>query len=154
MEVHVPHEMGIFQGKGSPIVKYWDFLPWAVQKWLNLLICRLGCGLGWAEESTSSVVFARWCQCAHMGGHIAATWWIQLNHASAATMQSYVKLLWPLVTIIRPHYSPMHVDAVYSYRPSSVMCLSVCHTSEPCKTDELIEMSLGSRSWMGPGNHD
>jgi len=34
-----------------------------VNKWLNRLICRLGCGLGWAERSTSSIVFARWHQC-------------------------------------------------------------------------------------------
>jgi len=51
-------------GKRSPIVKYRDFLPWAVQKQLNRSICRLGCGLGWAEGSTSSIVFGRWCQCA------------------------------------------------------------------------------------------
>ena len=36
-----------------------DSLPWAAQKWLNRSICGLGCGLGWAEGSTSSIVFAR-----------------------------------------------------------------------------------------------
>jgi len=30
-----PHKKGQFWGKGSPIVKYRDFLPWAVQKRLN-----------------------------------------------------------------------------------------------------------------------
>jgi len=35
-----------FFGKASPIVKYGDFLPWAVQKRLNQSICYLGCGLG------------------------------------------------------------------------------------------------------------
>jgi len=49
-----------------------------------------------------------------------------------------------------------YVDAVYCYRPSSVVCrsvgLSVCHTSEPCKTAEPIEMPFGLRTWMGPGN--
>ena len=39
-------------------VKYRDFLRRAVQKRLNRSICRLGCGLGWAEGSTNSVVFA------------------------------------------------------------------------------------------------
>ena len=38
---------------------------------------------------------------------------------------------------IRPHRSTTYVDAANSYRPSSVVCrsvcLSVCHTSEPCK---------------------
>jgi len=46
------------------IVKYRDLLPWAVQKWLNQSICPLGCGLGWAKGSTSSIIFARWRQCA------------------------------------------------------------------------------------------
>jgi len=152
--VQIPHEKGQFWGKGSPIVKYRDFLPWAVQKLLNRSICRLGCALGWAEGSTNSTVFARWrqcaqfqsyspgganvpdnslpwavqkrlnwwichldCglgsaegstssiifgrwrQCAHMGGHSGTTWQIRLNrlHLSAAAMRSYVKLLWPLV---------------------------------------------------------
>jgi len=26
-----------------------------------------------------------------------------------------------------------YVHAVYCYRPSSMVCLSVCHSSEPCK---------------------
>jgi len=26
-----------------------------------------------------------------------------------------------------------YVDAAYCYQPSSVVCRSVCHTSEPCK---------------------
>ena len=59
---------GAILGKGAPVVKYRDFLPWAVQKRPNWLICRLGCGLGWAEGSTpgiydgstSSIIFARW----------------------------------------------------------------------------------------------
>ena len=48
---------GQFWGKGSSIVKYRDFLTWAVQKRLNRSICRLGYWLGWAEGSTSSTVF-------------------------------------------------------------------------------------------------
>jgi len=47
--------------------------------------------------------------------------------------------------IIRPHHSTTYVDAAYCYRPSSVVCLSVgrlvsrsvclsvCHSNEPCK---------------------
>ena len=79
----------------------YDILPWAVQKWLNRSICRLGCGLGWTEGSTSSIVFDMWRQCAHMGGHNGATWRIRLNRPSEVTMQSYVKLLWPPAIIIR-----------------------------------------------------
>jgi len=56
------HRKGQFWGKGSPVVRDRDFLPWAVQKQLNRSICHLGCGLGWAEW-THSIVFARWGQC-------------------------------------------------------------------------------------------
>jgi len=61
--VDIPHGKGQFWGKWAPNVKYRDFLPWAVQKRLSRSICRLGCGLGWAEGSRSSIVFARWRQC-------------------------------------------------------------------------------------------
>jgi len=67
---------------------------------LHRSICRLCCGLGWAEGSTSSVVFARWRQCAHMGRDIGTAWRIRLNRPSAAAMQSYVILLWPLVIFV------------------------------------------------------
>jgi len=33
------------------------------------------------------------------------------------------------------------------------VCLSVCHTSEPCKTAERIEMPSGLRTWLGPRDH-
>jgi len=93
-----PREWAIL-GKESSNVRYRDFLPWAVQKWLNRSICRLGCGLAWAEGGTSSIVFARWCQCAHIGGHIGAFWRIRLNRLSAASTRSYVKWLWLLVVV-------------------------------------------------------
>jgi len=63
----------------------------------NCSICRLGCGLRWAEGSTSSIVFAGWRQCALMWGHTGATRRIRLNRPSAVAMQHHVKLLWPLV---------------------------------------------------------
>jgi len=98
MGIEIPHEKGQFWGKGLPIVKYRDILPWAVQKRPNRSICRFGCRLRWAEGSTSSIALARWRQCAHMGGHIGATWRRWLNHLSAVAMRSnYVKLLWPLI---------------------------------------------------------
>ena len=77
-----------------------DTLPWGVQKRLNRSICCLGCGLGWAEGSTSYIVFTRLHQCDLMGGHTGATWWIWLNPPSVAVMRPYVKLLWPLVIIL------------------------------------------------------
>ena len=71
--------------------------------------------------------------------------------------------------IIRPHRSTTYVDAACCYRPSSVVCLSVCHTSEPCRnscTDRdavWVEDSGGPKKpcirWgpvppMGRGNFD
>ena len=41
-------EGAILRGKWSPIVKYRDTLQSSVQKRLNRLRCRSGCGLGWA----------------------------------------------------------------------------------------------------------
>ena len=67
--------------------KYSDFLPWAVQERLNWSICRLDCWLWWDKESKSSIVFARWSECANMGRHIGATWRIRWNRPPKATMQ-------------------------------------------------------------------
>jgi len=64
MKVQIPMGRGKFKRDGASIVKYRDFLPCAVQNRLNRLIYRLGYGLGWAQGSTSSIIFARWCQCA------------------------------------------------------------------------------------------
>jgi len=55
-----------------------------VQKRLNRSICRFGCGFEWAEGCISSIVFARWCQCVLMEGHVAVTCRITLNHPSTA----------------------------------------------------------------------
>ena len=84
---HPLWEGAIFWGKGAHC-KYRDFLPWDMQQRLNRSISRLGCGLRWAEGSSSSIIFARWRQCALIGGHIGATWRIWLNHPSAAAMRS------------------------------------------------------------------
>jgi len=44
-----PWEGAILDGaEGRPIVKYRDTLWPSVQKQLNRLRCRLGCGIGWA----------------------------------------------------------------------------------------------------------
>jgi len=61
--VQIPMERDNF-GKRSSHCKYRDLLPWAEQERLNWSICRLDCGLAWAEASESSIIFARWRQCA------------------------------------------------------------------------------------------
>jgi len=65
---------------------------------------------------------------------------------------------WTLVLLGRIAVGPTTcVDAVYCYRPSSVVCrsvcLSVCHTS-PAKMAEPIEMPFAFWARMGPGNHE
>jgi len=69
------------------IVKYRDTPQSSVQTQLNRSIWRFGCGLEWAVGCTSSIVFARWRQCALMGGHVAVTCQIKLNHPSTAAMR-------------------------------------------------------------------
>jgi len=57
-----------------------------------------------------------------------------------------IKLLSSYLIIIRPHRSTSYVDAAYCYRPTSVLCLSVCFSVivvSPAKTDELIEIPFG-----------
>jgi len=76
----------------------------AVQKWLNRSICRLGCGLGWAEWSKSSIAFAMWRQCALM-----PTWRIQVNLSSAAAMRpNYFDHLLLLFVLMWTHWSCGH----------------------------------------------
>ena len=55
-----------------------------------------------------------------------------------------------LPSLFRPHRITMYVDAAYCYSRSSVVCLSVCHDREPCKTVEPIEMTFGMCTRMGP----
>jgi len=54
----------------------------------------------------------------------------------------------------------MYVDAVYCYRPSSMVCLSVCllvglsvTVMRPAKRTEPIEMPFGLWTQVAPKNH-
>jgi len=65
----IPHgKWQFWGGKRDVIVKYRDTAV-TVQKRLNRSICCLGCGLGWDEGNTCSVVFGRWRQCAQVQSH-------------------------------------------------------------------------------------
>ena len=60
-----------------------------------------------------------------------------------------------VVPIIRPHRIATYLDAVYCYRSSSVVCLSVCLSVtvvSPAKTAESIEMAFGLRTMVGLKN--
>ena len=77
-------------GERDAIVKYRDFS--AVRCATTAEPIDLPFALS-TPVSTRSVVFARWRPCALMGGHIGATWEIQLNCLSVAAMLSHFKLL-------------------------------------------------------------
>ena len=64
------------------------------------------------------------------------------------------KSLHYVTIIIRPHHSTMHVAAANCYRPSSVVCRSVCHLVSPAKTDKAIEMPFALRTRVGPIGKD
>jgi len=103
-----------------------------VQKRLNRSICRIGCGLQWAEGCTSSIVFARWRQRALTEGHVTVTCRITMNHASTATMRlmSYyfdhlLSLGTPTKTVAQTakRFEPSTVSwAFHTIQPSS--CIS------------------------------
>ena len=59
------------------------------------------------------------------------------------------KLLMP--GIIRLHRSTTYVHAAYSYRPSNVVCRSVCHTSEPGKNGCTDRAAVWAENLGGPG---
>ena len=94
------------------------------KNWLNRSICRLRCGLGLAKRSRSSIVFARWRQCAFTGRHIGATWRMRLNRPSTAATRPYVKILCHLLLLLlllffnhrhhhyRGHYSVISIEPV------------------------------------------
>jgi len=63
-----------------------------------------------------------------------------LHRAAIMTTTETVKFKLTLISL-----------SLHCYRPSSMVCLSVCHTSEPCKTAEPIEMPFGLRIPVGPG---
>ena len=86
MGIQIPHLKGQFWWIGAPIVNYRHILTLAVQKRLNRSMCRLGCGVEWAKGCTNLTVFARWRQCALMGGHGTVTCRITLNHPSTMVM--------------------------------------------------------------------
>jgi len=126
--MQIPHLTGQFRWIGAPIVNYRHFLPWAVRKRLNRSICRLGCGLEWAEWCIYSIVFTRWGQCALMAGHVAVTFpSSNIEPFVYGGDAPYVKLLWLLVILGHAHLdSRTHSPA---FEPNTV--LWAFHTIEP-----------------------
>ena len=59
--------------------------------------------------------------------------------------------LYSSFVIIRPHCSTTYVDAAYCYRPSSMVCRFVCHTSEPCRNGWADWDAVWIKNSGGPG---
>ena len=113
-----PNGKGQYCGKGAPVVKYRNFLPWAAQKRLNRSICHLGCGLGWAEGNTNSIVFARWHHWALTGQHNGPTWRLRLNvrlRRRWGVMSNYFDHLLYLL----PYEPPQFVAWRWLYAPAA-----------------------------------
>jgi len=130
-------------------------LQTVAQKRLNRWICRLGCGLGLAEERTSSIVFATWrySQCALMGGCIGATWRIRLNRPSAAATRLRVKLLSLLVVkvqdlghyVLDPTQELLHVRQEVAGLRHDEMRLTLTRQTRSTTTHQLLLLHLKSR---------
>jgi len=54
------------------------------------------------------------------------------------------------------HHSTAHVDAAYSDRPSSMVCLPVCRSvtvMSPAKMTEAIKIPFALWTWVDPRNY-
>ena len=90
-----------------------------MQKRVNRSICRFGCGLKWAEGRTSSIVFARWRQCALVEGHIAITCRITLNHPPMAAMRLIANYFDHLLSLDTPTYTVAQIAK--RFKPNTVL---------------------------------
>jgi len=71
------------------------------------------------RSSTSSIVFARWCQFVLMGGHIASTWRIRLNHLSTEARRLRSNYFHHLLSLDTPTYTVVQI-ACY-FKPNTVL---------------------------------
>jgi len=91
-QVQIPWEGAIFGKRGAHCEVY-GLRAVSCAKMAEPIDLPFGLWTRVGPRSTSSVVFARWRQCALMGEYIGAIWCIRLNRPSAAAMQPYAKLL-------------------------------------------------------------
>jgi len=98
-----------------------------VQNRLNLSICCFDCGLEWAEGCTSSIIFARWRQCALVEGHVAVTRRITLNHPCTAAMGLMANYFDHLLSLDTPTYTVARI----AKRFEPTIALWAFHTIQP-----------------------
>jgi len=112
-----------------------------VKKRLNRSICRFSCGLV-SRGMHSSIAFARWCQCALMGGHVAISCRITLNHPSTAAMRLMANYFDHLLSLDMPTYTvaliakPLEPSTVlwafHTIQPSSFYSAPQCSHCKRC----------------------
>jgi len=108
-----------------------------VQKRLNLSIRHFDCGLEWAEGCTSSIVFARWRQCALVEGHVAVTCRITLNHPFIAAMRLMANYFDHLLSLDTPTYTVAQIAK--HFEPSTG--LWAFHTMQPSSFIFLLSVA-------------
>ena len=99
-----------------------------------------------SEPMSEETFWTSWCKCK---GRLtkADTSTIRLSATTSSLTSTH--LYHP--PVFRPHRNTTYVDAACSYRPSSVVCRSVCHTSEPCKYGCTDRAAFWVEDLGGPG---
>jgi len=109
-------------------------------------MCRLGCGLAWAEGCTSSIIFARWRQYALMGGHVTVTCRIALNHLSTAAMRLMSNYFDHLSSLDTPTYIVAQIAE--RFEPNTL--LWAFHTIQPSSCIIVAGLSVyPANCWGG-----
>jgi len=104
-----PHMKGNFEGKNGPAQNMPGHVWWLIySKWLSRGQKRYGADSNWSVLD---------------GVPIGATWWIRLNRPCVAAMQSYGKLLWPLIFLFI-----IEGDTIWPAAPP-------CCITRQCRTD-------------------
>ena len=119
-----------------------------MQKRINLSICRFDCGLEWAEGCTSSIIFARWRQCALMEGHVAVTCRITLNHPCTAAIRHIANYFDHLLSLDTPSYTVAQIAK--RFEPSTV--LWAFHTIQPSSFRKIILSAILSETLFELGD--
>ena len=80
------------------------------------------------------IILIHWCI---LSSQISKRWKFGILYPAKGVRQWRQQVCCGYKASFRPHRSTAYIDAAYCYRSSSVVCrsvcLSVCHTGEPCK---------------------
>jgi len=122
---------------------------------------ELHCWVSVCSKVQMMSTWSSWCHCHshHLLLHQNPEWFtsLLLNYSGCPGQEAIKRVL--LLLLDRIGHTT-YVDAVYCYRPSTVVCRPVSQSVSqsvtlvsPAKTAEPIKMLFGLRTWVGPGNH-